>query len=475
MEGIVLDQDTKEDYEAALIEQEEHKEMSKDEIGRQVMRRALEKINLTDKQLQDLEEQYSFTVTQDFADTYHMTEEEKEVMRNLTEPINEFKQKYSRKIRKLDKYVEAVKGWWKVVVFYSEHNAPFMDPKDFQMDVLKGDIEISNLYFPEYTGKRKKSIDWDTVITEYIQGDRDPKELLKSGDRIEDNTEQKILARLSDEEQIIRLFGSLEEFDRIMEPPTEEEKIRWSRAIEDPNEEDNVCTPLSKKASKRLGKLMPTTYRVLKENLKVDAKTRRIYNDVNLSDMEWIEEYDEKMFKKNHSSLPKWDGKMKHYQDFMDAMDEWEYENVLKEYNGRYMTQEEIDELETRDAVINKMGSKANVVFRDKKEEKMIRHLEKTDKNKKKKLKRMLKEIHAREKMIKDGKYKELLEKDMINSKKNKKLEKKKKRKDKKTKKRNKKVAEKIALDAVGRKEGSWKEYERNMTDGDWFPGRKFG
>ena len=63
----------------------------------------------------------------------------------------------------------------------------------------------------------------------------------------------------------------------------------------------------------------------------------------------------------------------------------------------------------------------------------------------------------------------------MINSKKNKKLEKKKKRKDKKTKKRNKKVAEKIALDAVGRKEGSWKEYERNMTDGDWFPGRKFG
>ena len=80
MEGIVLDQDTKEDYEAALIEQEEHKEMSKDEIGRQVMRRALEKINLTDKQLQDLEEQYSFTVTQDFGDTYHMTEEEKEAL-----------------------------------------------------------------------------------------------------------------------------------------------------------------------------------------------------------------------------------------------------------------------------------------------------------------------------------------------------------------------------------------------------------
>ena len=471
VEGIILDQDTKLNDEEALLHQQEDKELSKDEIGKQVMRRALDKIKLSASQLDDLTNQYSFAITQDFNDVYHMTEEDRETMRNLTEPINEFKQKFSRKIRKLDKYVEAVRGWWDVVVFYSTHNAPLWEPEDFQNAVLKGDIIIDNLYFPEYTGKGKKRIDWDTIVTEYIQGDRDPKELLKQGDRVDDNTEQKILARMSDEEQIVYLFGSKDEFDKIMEPPTEEELIRWSRAIDDLNVDDNVGSTLTKKESKQLQKLIPTTYRNIKESLKVNAKARRIYNDVNLSDMEWIEEYDEKMFKKNHGAIPVWDGKMKHYKDFMDAMDQWEYENILIEYNGRYMSQEEIDELETRDFVINTMGSKANVVFRDKDEEKFLKRLERHDKRKKKKIKKLLSEIHDREKLINAGKYKEVLEKELVKSKENKKLKKKKK----KNKKKNKKFAEQLTLDAFGRSEKTWDEYDRNMHDGDWFPGRKVG
>ena len=146
MEGIILDASTKTDYEQALIDQEENQELSKDAIGREVMRRALEKINWTESQQKELEELYSFSVTQDFGDTYHMTEEERQAIYNLEEPIKRFKQKYSRKIRKVDKYVEAVRGWWEVVVFYSENNAPFMDPEKFRMDVVKGDIIINNLY-----------------------------------------------------------------------------------------------------------------------------------------------------------------------------------------------------------------------------------------------------------------------------------------------------------------------------------------
>lgn len=219
-------------------------------------------------------------------------------------------------------------------------------------------------------------------------------------------------------------------------------------------------------------------YRVIRDSLKVDAKTRRIYNDVAMSDMEWIEEYDEVVLKKKADDVPVWDGNMKHYQDFMDAMDAWEYENVVVDYHGRPMTQEEIDELETRDTIINVMGSKANVVFRDKKEEKRLRSIEKKDRSKKKRLKKMLKEIKKREKKIKDGKYDELLKKDkkeMINTKENKKFNKKKRKKDKKNKKKNKKLSEQITLDAVGRKERTWKDYERKMSDGDWFPGRTFG
>lgn len=476
MEGIILDADTKTDYEQALIDQEENQELSKDAIGREVMRRALEKINWTESQQKELEELYSFSVTQDFGDTYHMTEEERQVIYNLEEPIKRFKQKYSRKIRKVDKYVEAVRGWWEVVVFYSEHNAPFMDPEKFRMDVVKGDIIINNLYFPEYTGKRKKTMDWDMIIDQYIFGDRDPIELTK--DKAEDTTEEKILARLSEEEQIIRLFGSVEEFNRIMEPVTEEEQKRWSRNDDELDFDDNYVEVLSKKESKHLRKVVPTMYRVIRDSLKVDAKTRRIYNDVAMSDMEWIEEYDEVVLKKKADDIPVWDGNMKHYQDFMDAMDAWEYENVVVDYHGRPMTQEEIDELETRDTIINVMGSKANVVFQDKKEKKRLRRIEKKDRSKKKRLKNMLKEIKKREKKIKDGKYDELLKKDkkeMINTKENKKFNKKKRKKDKKNKKKNKKLSEQITLDAVGRKERTWKDYERKMSDGDWFPGRTFG
>ena len=109
---------------------------------------------------------YGTSVTQDFGDEFHMSRDEREAMAQRYEKFFKLKKGYTRRIRRLDKYVEAYRLVMDIINDLAKDNGLY-DEAMFRKKVLNGDIVIPNLNFPKFQGKKKKLINWKQV-SEFI-------------------------------------------------------------------------------------------------------------------------------------------------------------------------------------------------------------------------------------------------------------------------------------------------------------------
>lgn len=410
-----------------------------------VQKRKIREVYISPEEKESLMSMYSNVVVQDFEDEYHMSREEREQMRMKYEKFFRLKKGFTKKIRKLDKYVEACRLCMEIIRDTAETNGIY-DPDKFVNMVLKGQASINGVNFPKFQGKGKKLINWEYVAEFVIDSSKDIHELVGRDDSEEDN--------LTAEDMFD--YGEL---DEITKPLTDEEKYERSGAIFEPDSLGGECAQfISKKERKALIKVFPGYVQMIKQTKKSASNARKnsMIWQLDQDKLQFIEEYDAKLRGSKYSTIPEFKGEANNQRDvdaYLYAMEQWEEENELVQFNGRWITKEDMNDLETK-RILEESGWNLRNLYDNREREKKLQKAKENDKKRIHQLKKMLAEIQERTDRRDAGE--DVDSKNGVN--------KKKKKKDKKAKKKAKDYDE-IILDAVGAEDENMKMYKKRMKN----------
>lgn len=424
-------------------------EQSPDEEGSARSHRVIREVYISEEEKVTLLDMYTHTVVQDFEDEYHMSRDERDRMREKYEKFFRLKRGFTKKIRKLDKYVEACRLCVEIIKDTAESNGIY-DPEKFVHMVMNGDITINGLNFPKFQGKGKKSINWEYVAEFILDPSKDIRELTNRDE-------------LADERMDIdksRLFDS-EEFNDIIRPLTPGEEKEMRSSIFDPDETDGCAQFISKKDRKALVKAFPGYVKMMKGMKKSaeDSRKNSMIWQLDQKQLQFIEEYDAKISGKKFNSVPEFHGEANRQSDvdaYLYAMDQWEEENMLVEFNGRFITREELHDLEYK-KLLEDAGWNLRNLYDNKEKEKRLAKARENDKKRVRELKKLLAQYQDKADRREAGE-----DVDSLNG-----INKKKKKKSKKGKKKAKKCNE-ILLDAVGADDENMKDYKKRMERMKW-------
>lgn len=448
MSSIVLNADRDEKF------LEEHGELienarENDYESAPVRERKIREVYIPPEEKERLLGMYTHVVVQDFEDEYHMSYEEREKMKEHYEKFFRLKKGFTKKIRRLDKYVEACRLCMDIIRDTAETNGIY-EPEKFINMVLQGQATINGLNFPKFQGKGKKLINWEYVAEFIYDKDKDIRELTER-----DELAEETMIFTQDE-----LFDS-EELEDITKPLTEKEKYERSGAVFNPDEFDQECAQfMTKKDRKNLIKIFPGYVKVMKDIKKSasDARKNSKIWQLDQDQLQFIEEYDAKVRGSKASQPPVFKGEATKQSDvdaFLYAMQQWEEENTLVEFNGRWITKEDLHDLEYK-RILEESGWNLRNLYDNKEREKKLQKAKENDKKRIRQLKKMLAEIQDRTDRRDSGE-------DIDNNK----INKKKKKKNKKAKKKSKKYDE-IILDAVGSDDENMKMYKKRIENMKW-------
>ena len=329
-----------------------------------------------------------------------------------------------------------------------------MSPEKFVKMVLRGDIEISGVNFPKYQGKGgKKRINWNTVAAYILDDTKDPKELLENSDPRASVEEEYLTARDTfTKEELENILGEGD--------PEVENHMNEGGFFNEEDYDGRVAVYTSKKMVRELMKTSPSYQRIVKEMCRREDMKRRSGSmiwDLDESDMKYIEEYDAKINGgKKKNGPPEFKGSIMNEDDvnaYLYAMEEYERETTLVEFNGQYITQEELDDIKYKQ-MLEENGWNLRNLYGNKERAKKRKEQSKADKEKIKRLKKMLKKIQEKSEGSDDSLYD-----DGVNTKK--------KKASKKAKKKAKKYDE-LVLDAAGVDDEDIKGYKKRMENMSW-------
>lgn len=448
MSSIVLDADKNEKWMEShgdVLEKEIADEESSAPIGRRVYRETY----IPPEELDKLREVYSHVVVQDFEDSYHLSRQEREKEREKYGKFFALRQNFTKKIRKIDKYVEACRICMDIVKQTADENGIYSREK-FMEKFMDGEIEINGLKFPKYQGKDKKRLDWDFIMELILHPEMDISVIRES---TSDDLDTIIdVDKLFDEREIADITNSA--FDNDSN----------EHAIYDMDlEGDNVAGYLTKKERKRLIKANPAYIHIVKDIRKSGSQRRKNMEIWNLTEKEqhYIEAYDDKLLKKKRQAVPVFSGNIDDpdaVNSYLYQMEQYERETELVEFNGRMITIEEMEDIQFKDA-LEKNGWNLRNIYGNKEREREQRRRKKEETKKIARMKAMLEKLQAaseeRESRESDGGI-------GINTKK-----KSKKKKSKKEKKASKKIDE-IILDAFSPDDDNMKAYAERMQNMKW-------
>ena len=442
----------------ATLSPEKRKEISsqsEDEI-RKLPERRIAEVFISDKELEVLREKYSKTVVQDFNDEYHYSKEERERMEKEHEKL--FRLRNMRnKCPRLSEYVTQWRLCLQIIDEMAENNG-VMSPEKFKKDVLNGKIVINGMRFPKYNGKRKKYINWEHIMNEWIlDTTKDPVELDTM--YLDQGTED---IEVDEDDELD------EDIEKILEQNKKEESEKQVLHKLELGEARDVATEIDRKEIRKLKKANPELFRTIQYQEKLDRKRARarmsIY-EVEDDEFDYIMKYDKKRRGKSNS-MPEFKGNLMSdddYDKFMAALEEYEEENTLIKYNGRFYTPDEMREIEIKN-LLEENGWNLRKCFVDKEEEKRRKKQKKEDDKKEKYYKKLLMDIKNR-KEARDEKIHGLPQ--GINANEAKKKLKKSKSKNKKKKKKIKRFDD-ILLDASRTMHDTFREYSDEMEDFRW-------
>lgn len=414
--------------------------------------RKIREVYISPEEKDHLLEMYSHAVVQDFEDEYHMSRDDRNRMREKYDKFFRLKKGFTKKIRKLDKYVEGCRLCMEIIKDTADTNGIY-DPEKFVNMVLTGQATINGLNFPKFQGKGKKYINWEYVAEFIMDPSKDIRELV-SRDELSEEQMQLSEDQLFDD-------GELEE---IIKPLTEEEIAERNGSIFDPDALGGECAQyMSKKDRKKLIKIFPGYVKMVKSMKKSAADSRKNSKiwQLDQDQLQFIEEYDAKVRGNKDGSIPQFHGEANKQSDvdaYLYAMEQWEEENTLVEFNGRLITKEELHDIEYK-KLLEESGWNLRNLYDNKEREKKLEKAKESDKKRIRQLKKMLAEIQDRTDRRDKG--------EDIESESSNKINKKKKKKDKKSKKKASKYDE-IILDAVGADDENMKMYKKRMEKMKW-------
>lgn len=423
-----------------------------------------EEVQLSSKKIQALNDLYDDVVVHDYGDDYHKTEEE-------LESENAFFRTYrtiagrKKKYNSLPKFIDATRNCLQFLYTVAE-NQQIYEKDEFISMWANKDIEINGMYLPKYNGKDKKRLNW-SALSEYILSDGDPSEFLKEEEAPMIDSEEAL------DHQIATLF-TVQEYEDIIETSI--------RQMANPKEEDFVdvdekstidgrpiAIESSKKSRKRLMEDNPGFSITLKETFRNSQQlndfSKQMVYDMHNDDMDAIRKYDETYGVESAQDVPILHGSIMDdddYQDYNDALEDWDVDNTLVDYFGKTMTREEYNDSLIKERM-EAAGINIRVFWNEKRKEKRLKEYLKKERERERRLQLELSKTSESLKKKKD-KLRKMSDADI------KKLlkDEKKKTRDfekplRKAKKKKKKKVDQFLLGPSGKK--SFKEYKKDALD----------
>lgn len=352
---------------------------------------------------EEILKEYEVVVVNDFNDEYHMSEEERKTKFRFYEAFAKVRRS-KRKFQKLNEFVTAFRHCLECLDVVSEHNGVY-PPDKFKSLVLRGEIEVFGLRFPKYVGKNRKDINWEYISKFILDNSLNPDDLVK--------TKTTELDNISDDELVEKLFTNdeLQEFTNILQAPEDTVSVSYDESDENCTREDIVVID-SKKSMKKLIDMAPDVLKTVRDVVKAERKLRAIQMhtssivfDLTDDDMEKIEKFDRRYNFISDSDIPQFTGDImnrKDYMKYMAALAEYERTQIKVNYNGKMRTQEEIDEIELKNA-LEEAGWNVRALYKKQNFENKLKKAQKEDRKREEALKKKLIKLQTRQKNRKKG------------------------------------------------------------------------
>jgi hypothetical protein len=419
---------------------EEMKSMSEESSG--YFQKQFRGVYISPEEEAKLLEQFSTVVTQDFEDEYHMSSEERADMKARYEKFFKLKN-FTKKIRRLDKFVEAYRVCMDIVNDIAETNGIY-SPEEFKKKVFSGAITITGLQFPKFQGKKKKRINWDYVAEFVADPTRDIREL----------TEQDEIA----EEAEVHANSSDSELDYYLKPLEKKEQELLDFRLSKEDDGDMISAEIDKKHQKSLLKKVPSMVKIINDAGKSAQATRGRAHvwDMDSSEMQALKSYDDAIRGKSEVTMPKFNGNFHKTSDvdaYVFALDEYEKNNTYVEYNGRLVTMSDKEEMEYLAALEN-AGWNLRNLYDNKDKEKRDKKASKDELKRIKLLRKTLATMQEKSSLREKGYSSKEIERILAD----------KEKEGKKKKKKGKKKVDDILLDAVNSDEEDFKAYAKKMS-----------
>ena len=423
-----------------------------------------EEVQLSSKKIQALNDLYEDVVVHDYGDDYHKTEEE-------LENENAFFRTYrtiagrKKKYNSLPKFIDATRNCLQFLYTVAE-NQQIYEKDEFISMWANKDIEINGMYLPKYNGKDKKRLNW-SALSEYILSDGDPSEFLKEEEAPMIDSEEAL------DRQIATLF-TVKEYERIVESSIRQMANPNEEGFVDVDEKSTIdgrpiAVESSKKSRKRLMEDNPGFSITLKETFRNSQKlndfSAQMVYDMHNDDLDAIRKYDETYGVESAQDVPILHGSIMDdddYQDYNDALDDWDVDNTLVDYFGKTMTREEYNDSLIKEHM-EAAGINIRVFWNEKRKEKRLKEYLKKERERERRLQLELSKTSESLKKKKD-KLRKMSDADI------KKLLKDEKKKTRnfekplrKAKKKKKKKVDQFLLGPSGKK--SFKEYKKDALD----------
>ena len=122
MAGITLDADQNQEFLEKQLKKEAANHGNIPDSISNISKRKIREVYIPPEELDELRELYSKVIVQDFEDEYHMSKEERESLQKRFSKFFRLKRNFAKKIRRLDKYIEACRLVFEIINDTAEEN-----------------------------------------------------------------------------------------------------------------------------------------------------------------------------------------------------------------------------------------------------------------------------------------------------------------------------------------------------------------
>ena len=258
----------------------------------------------------------------DFSDEYNLTTEERFANAEEARIITAMS-KTKRKCNNVVDFVIAMRYRLDAINYIAETNGVY-DPDKFLKLVAKGEIILTGISIPKYTGKNRKHINWDYIFEFITDRDKDPNELREH---------EKDTVYESGEIDVRNLFSEAQYKNLVETEYSEDEGVEVDLFIPTP------------KNMKRLVNDLPNVHYAAMDYISSIKKRIRggyVFGDLSArEEMESIQLLDNRDIRNSGVTPPTFEGNFEDRKDvdvFMREYNDWYIDNTYTNQNGATMT-----------------------------------------------------------------------------------------------------------------------------------------